>query len=161
MRDWPGRSHVETLRLWPELSRVVEAIERQPELFLGAILIGSLSRGEGDALSDIDLVVVTQTDRWQEAWNIRETLSSGALATFDRFEAGRQDIAGHSWLTPALVKAECLVTPPGGMRLKGSAVVGRRGRQLVGGIRAGRAHHARGSGGICGGSPRERSMLSH
>ena len=32
-------------------------------------------------------------------------------------------MAGHSWLTPTLVKVECLVAQPGGIRLAGSAVV--------------------------------------
>jgi len=122
MRDWPGRAHVETLRLWPELARAVSRIEARRDLFSGALLIGSLSRGEGDAISDVDLVAVTQPGRWQEAWDARQSLSSGALATFDRSE-GTPDIAGHSWLTPDLVKVECLITAPGRMRLRGSAVV--------------------------------------
>jgi hypothetical protein len=122
MRDWPGRSHVETLRLWPELAQTVSRVEAHPDLFSGALLIGSLSRGEGDAISDIDLVVLTQPGRWREAWDARSLLSSGALVTFDRSEE-KPGIAGHSWLTPSLVKVECLITEAGGMRLAGSAAV--------------------------------------
>jgi len=103
--------------------RIVRRIESQPGIFVGALLIGSLSRGEGDALSDIDLIAVAHTDGWSRAWEERATLSEGALVTFDRFEGGRVGVAGHSWLTQTLVKVECLVARPGGMRLAGSAVV--------------------------------------
>jgi hypothetical protein len=122
MHNWPGRAHVETLRVWSELAETVGRVESQPELFAGALLIGSLSRGEGDAISDVDLVAVTHRGRWQEAWEARRLLSSGALVTFDRSE-GKPGIAGHSWLTPTLVKVECLITEAGGMRIAGSAVV--------------------------------------
>jgi hypothetical protein len=122
MREWPGRAHVETLRVWPELDRAVDRVATLSELFLGALLIGSLSRGEGDAISDVDLVTVTHPGRWQEAWEARRVLSSGALVTFDRSE-GKAGVAGHSWLTPTLVKVECLITEIGGMRLHGSVVV--------------------------------------
>jgi len=123
MRDWPGRSHVETLRVWPELARVVEHVEAEPDVFAGALLIGSLSRGEGDALSDVDLIAVAHANGWQAAWDERTILSSGALVTFDRFEEGRVGVAGHSWLTTSLVKVECLVAEPGAMRVAGNAVV--------------------------------------
>lgn len=122
MREWPGRAHVETLRVWPELVQTAERIDSRPEVFSGALLIGSLSRGEGDAISDVDLVAVTHQGRWQEAWQARHVLSAGALVTFDRSE-GKPGIAGHSWLTPNLAKVECLITESGGMRLAGSAVV--------------------------------------
>jgi hypothetical protein len=114
---------VEKLRVWPELAATVGCIEAHPELFLGALLLGSLSRGEGDAISDVDLLAVTQPGRWQEAWEARVLLSSGALVTFDRSEEGKPEIAGHSWLTPALVKVECLITKARGTRLAGSVVV--------------------------------------
>jgi len=123
MHDWPGSSHVETLRVWPELAKTVGRIEAHPELFAGAFLLGSLSRGEGDAISDVDLLAVTQPGRWQEAWEARLLLSSGALVTFDRSEQGKPEIAGHSWLTPTLVKVECLITKARGTRLAGSVVV--------------------------------------
>jgi hypothetical protein len=123
MRDWPGRSHVEALRAWPELARVVSRIESQPGVLAGALLIGSLSRGDGDALSDVDLIAVAHRGGWREAWENRLALSAGALITFDRFEEGRVGVAGHSWLTPSLIKVECLVAEPGGARLAGNAVV--------------------------------------
>lgn len=122
MRDWPGREHVETLRLWPELLQTVERIDSQPDLFMGALLIGSLSRGEGDAISDADVIAVTRPDQWQQAWETRHVLSEGALVTFDRSE-GKHGIAGHSWLTASFIKIECLITEVGGTRLAGSVVV--------------------------------------
>jgi hypothetical protein len=134
MHEWPGRAHVESLRAWPELVQTVDRIEAQPDLFSGALLIGSLSRGEGDALSDVDLVAVTHSGRWEEAWEARHVLSAGALVTFDRFEEGKTGIAGHFWLTPALVKVECLITHPGGTRIAGSVVVLLGGRELLEGF---------------------------
>jgi hypothetical protein len=122
VREWPGRAHVETLRVWPELARTVDCIDGRREVFLGALLLGSLSRGEGDAISDVDLVAVTHPGRWRDAWEDRHLLSSGALVTFDRSE-GKPDVAGHTWITPSLVKVECLITAPGRMRLRGGAVV--------------------------------------
>jgi len=130
MHDWPGRTHVETLRVWPKLTQTLQRIEFRPDLFAGVLLIGSLSRGEGDAISDIDLVAVTQADRWREAWEARHLLSSDALVAFDRSE-GRSGIAGHSWLTPDLVKVECLFAEPGCMRLAGHAVVLLGGQDLL------------------------------
>jgi len=124
MHDWPGRPHVETLRIWPELVQTVQRIESRPDVFSGALLVGSLSRGEGDAISDADIVAVTEVGKWQDAWDARHLLSAGALVTFDRF-GDRPRVAGHNWLTPALAKVECLVAEPGrgGMRLYGDAVV--------------------------------------
>src|SRR4030081_3666403 len=113
MHDWPGRAHVESLRAWPELVQTAGRIEARPKLFSGALLLGSLSRGEGDAISDVDLVAVTQPGRWEDAWEERHLISAGALVTFDRFE-DKPGIAGHSWLTPALGEAERLNTHPSG-----------------------------------------------
>jgi predicted nucleotidyltransferase len=120
--DWQGRAHVETLRLWPELVRTVERVQSQPDLYAGAFLLGSLARGEGDAISDVDLVAVTNAGRWQEAWDARDVLSAAALVTFDRSE-GRPGVAGHSWLTPSLVKVECLIAEAGCIRLAGDVVL--------------------------------------
>jgi predicted nucleotidyltransferase len=113
MHDWPGRAHAETLRAWPELVQTVERIQARRDLFAGALLLGSLSRGEGDAVSDVDLIAVTRAGRWDDAWAVRGELSAGALVTFDRLE-GRALVGGHSWLSPELVKVECLVAEPGG-----------------------------------------------
>ena len=44
------------------------------------------------------------------------------MTTFDRSE-GKAGIAGHNWLTPTLVKIECLIAEPGAMRLHGSVAV--------------------------------------
>lgn len=123
MHDWPGRAHVETLRQWPVLHGTVARIEALPELYAGAILLGSLSRGEGDAISDVDLVAVVREGRWRDAWDARRALSEGALVTFDRLE-GPGGVGGHGWLTPDLVKVECLIAVTGGgLRLAGPVVV--------------------------------------
>jgi len=118
---WPGRNHVETLRVWPALADTVARIESLPELFCGVFSLGSLSRGEGDAISDVDLAAVTQLNLGRRPGN-PTTNFCRALASFDRDER-RPGVAGHNWLTPDLVKVELLITAPGGMRLRGNAVV--------------------------------------
>ena len=99
------------------------AVEAQPSSFVGGLLIGSFSRGGGDNLSDIDFIAVAHPGKWDTAWAARRSLSAEALVTFDRFEEGVVGVAGHSWLTDALVKVECLVAEPGAMRIAGNAVV--------------------------------------
>lgn len=123
VRDWPGRAHVETLRAWPELARLVAAVDEQAASFAGGILIGSFSRGGGDALSDIDFIAVTHPQEWEAAWADRDKLSAGALVTFDRFEEGVVGVGGHSWLTSDLIKVEVLIAEPGAMRIAGDAAV--------------------------------------
>jgi hypothetical protein len=121
--DWPGRAHVETLRAWPVLVDVVARIEARPDLFAGVFLLGSLSRGQGDAISDVDLVAVVERGRWDEAWGRRHELSEGALATFDKTEGEPPRLAGHSWLTPELVKVESVIAERGSaLRLFGDIV---------------------------------------
>ena len=123
MNEWPGRAHVETLRQWPVLAGAAERIGERPGLYAGALLLGSLSRGEGDAISDIDLAAVVHRGRWAEAWARRDELSPDALVTFDRIEAEAKPIGGHGWLTGDFVKVECLITEPGGTRIAGEVVV--------------------------------------
>ena len=129
--DWPGRSHAETPRIGPELVQTLQRIESRPDVFSGVLLLGSVSRGEGDALSDVDIIAVTQAGKWQDGWEARHLLSSGALVTFDR-PGDRPRVAGHNWLTPALAKVECLVVEPGegGLRLYGDVVVLRGAQDL-------------------------------
>jgi predicted nucleotidyltransferase len=123
VHDWPGREHVETLRAWPTLVRTLERIAARPELYAGAILLGSLSRGLGDAMSDVDLVAVIERDTWDEAWARRQELSEGAVKTFDRIEDESSRIGGHSWLDERLVKVECLLAERGSpLRLYGDVV---------------------------------------
>jgi len=124
MHDWPGRSHAETLRIWPELVQVMQRVGARPDIFDGVLLTGSLARGEGDAISDLDMIAVTGAGKWQAGWEARHALSSRALVTFDR-PGDRPAVAAHNWLTPALTKVECLIAEPveGGLRLYGDPVV--------------------------------------
>jgi hypothetical protein len=124
---------VETLRQWPVLEGTVTRIEERRDVYAGALLIGSLSRGEGDAISDVDLVGVVHRGRWEEAWEHRGELSAGAIARFDRLE-GDGPIGGHAWLTPELVKVECLISEPDGTRLAGAVVVVAGGDSIVEGF---------------------------
>jgi predicted nucleotidyltransferase len=66
MNEWPGRAHVETLRQWPVLAGAAERIGERPGLYAGVVLMGSLSRGEGDAISDVDLVAIVHRGRWAD-----------------------------------------------------------------------------------------------
>jgi hypothetical protein len=85
--------------------------------------MGSLSRGEGDAISDVDLLATVHRGQWDEAWARRDELSPDALVTFDRIEDESTPIGGHGWLTSDFVKVECLISEPGGTRIAGEVVV--------------------------------------
>ena len=80
--------------------------------------MGSLVDGGGDALSDIDLLAVAAEGGFARAWAARDELSAGALYAWDHVEDEDAEVKGHKWLTPDLVKVECLIaTPSSGMRL--------------------------------------------
>ncbi len=122
VHDWPGRGAAQRLRLWPVLERLVSNLEEEEPL-VAAILLGSLARGDGDPLSDIDLLVVVRDGQFEKAWEMRHTLSRGALYAWDRVEPGRE-VAKHAWLTVDLIKVECPITTVlGGHRLGDPYVV--------------------------------------
>jgi hypothetical protein len=80
--------------------------------------MGSLVDGRGDALSDIDLLAVAAEGRFAHAWAARHELSTGALYAWDHVEDEDAQVKGHKWLTPDLVKVECLIaTPSSAVRL--------------------------------------------
>jgi hypothetical protein len=94
------------------LDRLVQRIEASSAL-AGAFVIGSLARGEGDELSDVDLFVVVADGRFDEAWAARAALEGGeAIVAWDQLEAGRANVGGRKWLTRDLVLVECLLTTP-------------------------------------------------
>jgi predicted nucleotidyltransferase len=92
MEGWPGRAHVESLRLWPDLVEAVARIESYRELYAGVLLIGSLARGEGDAISDVDLVAVTQTSS-SEFHPSHARRSTNTLPTFAKRMRSRRSRA--------------------------------------------------------------------
>jgi predicted nucleotidyltransferase len=106
------------MRQWAVVHDLVARIEARPELFEGAILMGSLAVGGGDDLSDVDVVAVVREGRFADAWAARAELSESALYAWDHVEGDDREVKGHKWLTRDLVKVECLVaTPSSGMRL--------------------------------------------
>jgi hypothetical protein len=86
--------------------------------------MGSLVDGRGDALSDIDVLAVVAEGWFARAWSARHELSAGALYAWDHVEGEDAEVKGHKWLTPDLVKVECLIaTPSSGMRLAAPVAV--------------------------------------
>jgi predicted nucleotidyltransferase len=100
------------------VERLAARVEASPVLD-ALLLLGSLARGEGDAVSDVDAIVVVMEGRFDAAWATREELEGGeAIVAWDDLERGRPEIAGHKWLTRDLVLVECLLaTPSSGVRL--------------------------------------------
>ncbi len=100
------------------VKRLLGAVAAAPTLE-GAILLGSLARGVGDEVSDVDLIVVVRDGSFDEAWAAREALhGDDALAAWDDLEPGRPEIGGHKWLSRDLVLVECLLaTPSSGVRI--------------------------------------------
>ena len=59
---------------------VIDRLTRRIEtsgLLEGALLIGSLARGEGDEVSDVDLIVVVADGQFSQAWAARRALEGG------------------------------------------------------------------------------------
>jgi hypothetical protein len=99
------------------LDDIVARVERAPHL-LGAVLIGSLTDG-GDALSDVDLIVVASAGMFATPWRERCALHpDGILVCWD---VGGEDgavVGAHKWVTADVVLVEALLTEPtGGARL--------------------------------------------
>lgn len=121
---WPHEATARQARQWPTLERLIERVEASPELE-GAILLGSFARGEVDALSDLDLVLVVPEGGFQAAWAARTTLHSAPIvAAWDQRDAGFAQAGAHKWISEALVLVECLLaTATSGVRLAEPAVV--------------------------------------
>jgi predicted nucleotidyltransferase len=83
----------------------------------GAILVGSLASGAGDAVSDVDVVISVRPDRFDEAWEQRRNLhAGGTLAGWD--ERSEPEVGVHRWVTDDCVLVEALfATPSSGARL--------------------------------------------
>jgi predicted nucleotidyltransferase len=100
------------------VERLVHRIEAAPAVE-GALLVGSLARGEADDLSDVDLIVVVAERRFDEAWAARGELEGGeALVAWDDSDPDRPEIGARKWLTRDVVLVECLLaTRSSGVRL--------------------------------------------
>lgn len=124
MNDWPHRKAAEDLRQWPVMEGLCERIQSSPDL-VGALLLGSFARGSADALSDVDLLVVAKSGRFDRAWAARDQLHGlEAVASFDDLVQPSEEMGGHKWMTRDLVFVECLIaTPASGVRTTDDAVV--------------------------------------
>src|SRR2546423_3983830 len=97
------------MRQWPALVELVRKLEANGA-FEAAILLGSLARGGGDAMSDIDLLTVVREGRFDEAWSRREHFSAGALYRWDTVEEPGRQVAKHGWLSAEFVLVELPTT---------------------------------------------------
>lgn len=85
--------------------------------FRGAVLVGSLAKGEEAWLSDIDLLVFIEQGRFAEAWANRRALRSRfALLCWDGIGSAHGPRA-HKWITPDLVMVDCLLGEPAQVRV--------------------------------------------
>lgn len=71
--DWPEAARSKLLRQWGTLERIAEFVEATPQ-FSGLILLGSLAKGEGDTVSDIDLLIAAPNTGFADAWDRRNGL---------------------------------------------------------------------------------------
>ena len=82
---------------------------------MALIAVGSAASGTMDALSDLDLILVTS--EFHRTWSVRVGMSAGALWAADD-PGSRPDGPGvHKWLTANLVLVELLMGEPGQFRL--------------------------------------------
>jgi hypothetical protein len=121
---WPHEGTARGARQWPTLERLIERVEASPALD-GMILLGSFARGEVDALSDLDLVLVAPDGRFEAAWVARAELRGGStLVAWDQRDPGLTQAGAYKWITGDLVLVECLLaTPASGVRLAEPAAV--------------------------------------
>jgi hypothetical protein len=121
---WRHLATARQARQWPTVERLIERVEASPELD-GAILLGSFARGEVDALSDLDLVLVVPEGGFGAAWAARATLrGEPVVAAWDQRDPGFAQAGAHKWITEELVLVECLLaTATSGVRLAEPAVV--------------------------------------
>jgi hypothetical protein len=117
-----GDETVRGLRQWPTLEALAEYVG-QVQLFLGALLIGSFARGTADDMSDLDLILVSRDEGFEDIWQHRQDLHvTGALAAWD--ERFQKRCGAHKWLTRDCVFVECLIAAPSsGVKLAAPFVV--------------------------------------
>jgi hypothetical protein len=101
-----------------------EAVQRSPH-FLGALLLGSLAAGAGDALSDVDTIVIAPDDGFAQAWAARAELQDErVLCAWDQRSPQVPEAAAHKWITHDIVLVESLIcSPSSGVRLAPPHVV--------------------------------------
>jgi predicted nucleotidyltransferase len=63
------------LRHWPMFERALEVLRTRPNVRL-AVLFGSLSRGDEDETSDLDLLVRQRKDDWRERVEVADALEA-------------------------------------------------------------------------------------
>jgi predicted nucleotidyltransferase len=100
------------------VERLAARVEASPAAE-GLLLLGSLARGEGDELSDVDAIVVVAEGRFDEAWAARHQLEDpDVLVAWDDSDRDRAGVGARKWLTSDIVLVECLLaTPSSGVRL--------------------------------------------
>lgn len=85
--------------------------------FRGAVLVGSLAKGEEDWLSDIDLLVFIEQGRFAEAWANRRALRSRFVLLCWDGVGSAHGPRGHKWITPGLAMVDCLLGEPAQVRV--------------------------------------------
>ena len=117
INEWAGRMSAEQSRQWPIIAEICHRTDAVSALE-GLIVIGSFATGDVDDLSDIDLIAVAAPDCFDDAWEKRTRLrAENTLVAWDSHAA--PSCRAHKWLTPDLVKVECVIVDPaaGGMKL--------------------------------------------
>jgi hypothetical protein len=109
---------IERLRQGPAVRLLADHVAASPH-FGAAVLVGSFARGDADAVSDVDLLLITYEGHFRSAWETRQQLHvNGSLVAWDEQREDLPEVGGHRWLTPDLVLFEALISAPfGGGRL--------------------------------------------
>ncbi len=116
INDWPGGKAAARLRQWPRVLELADAAASAP--FVGLTLLGSLARGEGDDVSDVDFIVFAADEAFASAWDERHRLHPRDAVCWDYPRPpGPRDVAGHRWLTADFVLFDGLIATPSGTRV--------------------------------------------
>jgi hypothetical protein len=122
IHEWPGLARAKGLRQWPSVDDLARRVADLPPI-AGVLLLGSFARGEADALSDVDFIVVVYEGRFEEAWERRHELHAEDAACWDYPRPPEREVAGHRWLTSDFVLFDGLLGTPSGTRVADPFVV--------------------------------------
>jgi hypothetical protein len=123
MADLAGVPHPVPARHYACLRELLSRTGNDPAV-RAVILVGSLAAGSADALSDVDLLLVTGDD-FGSAWRGRHRLHApDAVVCWDQTSPDTPGVGVHRWVgTDAILVEALMFAPESGVRVADPALV--------------------------------------